>query len=596
MNLNYDLLNLIKNLWCYIGKKRRSQFYLILILTILAAFAETLSLGALLPFLGVLISPEKVFNSEYINPIALYFGISSPASLVLPLTIFFLSAIIFASLVRIIQLWATTKVTFACGSDLSTRLYSSILHKPYIDLLSLNSSEIISGVMKVDVAVNVLSQMVRMLSSIAILITVMATLIFINKEIALLTIIFFGTFYTLIGMGYRKKIKQNSFEISTNKTKCLKSIQEGIGGIRDIILDKTQRIFCDIYQQADLPLRRAEASNTFIEGIPRLAIEAIGMIFIALLAYWLTVFHGGVESSIPLLGVLAMSAQRLLPALQQAYNAWISILGHKASLAEVIMLMGDPKTIPVETKPQIPSPLQSSIALKNISFKYAERLDWAIKDFSMTIQKGKKIGIAGSTGSGKSTLVDILMGLLSPQKGCLIVDGHELNDSDLNVWQSNISHVPQSIYLIEGSILNNIAFGVHKAKVDMSKVIHAAKEAQLHEFVERLEKGYETLVGERGVRLSGGQRQRIGIARALYKNSQILVLDEATSALDNETESLVMNAIQKLDHEKTILMIAHRISTMRYCDIIYVMDKGKIIDSGTFVELSKRSKFFSIPQ
>jgi ATP-binding cassette subfamily B protein len=596
MNIDNDLLYLIKKLWFYIGKKRQNQFYIILILTIAAAFAETLSLGVLLPFLGVLISPEKVFFNEHLNPIATHLGFNTPSSLIFPLTVLFLSAITFAIIIRIIQLWATTKVTFACGSDLSVKLYNTILHKPYNDFLSLNSSEIISGVMKIDVAVNVLSQIVRMLSSIVVIIAVMATLMLINIEIALFSMFFFGTFYSLIGVIYKKKLKRNSIDISSNKTKCLKSLQEGIGGIRDIILDKTQMVFSGIYQQADLPLRRAEASNTFIEGIPRLAIEAIGIIFIALLAYWLTVFHGGVESSIPLLGVLAMSAQRLLPALQQGYNAWISILGHRASLSEVITLMGTSQVISIERKSDRPFIFQSSIALENISYKYTEKLDWAIKDITINIQRGNKVGIIGSTGSGKSTLVDILMGLLSPQKGCIKIDGHEYDSSDPSAWQSNISHVPQSIYLIEDSILNNIAFGVHKAEINISRVMHAAKEAQLHEFVERLKEGYETKVGERGVRLSGGQRQRIGIARALYKNSQILILDEATSALDNETESLVMNAIQKLDHEKTIFMIAHRISTMRYCDIIYVLDQGKIIDGGTFLELSKRSKFFSAHQ
>lgn len=592
-NKNPNLINLIRSLWLFIGTRRQLQFFLILVLSILAAFAETFSLGSLVPFLGVLIAPQKVFDSPLINSFALHFGFLTSGSIVLPLTFLFILGVILATVLRVLQVWVTTKVTFGCGSDLSIKLYSSILNRPYIDQLSLNSSEIISGVTKIDVAVNVLSQLVRLISSIVILITVTLALVFIDAQIACTTLLFFSISYILINLFFKSRVKKNSLAIAENRTRCLKALQEGIGGVRDISLDGTQAVFCEIYHQADLPLRRAEASNSFIEGNPRFIMESVGIIFIAMLAYWLTIYNGGVESSIPLLGVLAMSAQRLLPAFQQAYNAYTAIQGHFASLAEVVKLMDkSPNKLFHNEFKKKPLVFENSIEIKNLFFKYPERKDWALNNISLTIKAGKRIGIVGTTGSGKSTLMDVLMGLLEPQQGMILVDGVRLDFNSIYPWRSNIAHVPQSIYLIEGSILENIAFGVRQSELDIPRAMQAANQAQLDKFVSELPLGYQTQVGERGVKLSGGQRQRIGIARALYKDAKILVFDEATSALDNETEYLVLESIKKLDLEKTIFMIAHRLSTIQHCDVIYVIEGGILVDFGSYEELSKKLDFF----
>jgi ATP-binding cassette subfamily B protein len=397
----------------------------------------------------------------------------------------------------------------------------------------------------------------------------------------------------LINLFFKSKVNKNSLAIAVNKTDCLRALQQGIGGIRDISLDGTQAVFCEIYHQADLPLRRAEASNSFIEGNPRFIMESIGIIFIALLAYWLTIYSGGVEGGIPLLGVLAMSAQRLLPAMQQGYNSYTSIQGHFASLAEVVELMDkSPNNLPQSEFKKNPIEFEKSIELKKIFFKYPDRADWALNDISLSIKAGSRIGIVGTTGSGKSTLMDVIMGLLEPQQGTFLVDGVELDFNSIYSWRSNIAHVPQLIYLIEGSILENIVFGVRLSEFDIPRAMQAAKQAQLDEFVRELPLGYHTQVGERGVKLSGGQRQRIGIARALYKEAKILFFDEATSALDNETEHLVLESIQNLDRKKTIFMIAHRLSTIQCCDVIYVIKGGVLVDFGSYEELSKKMDFF----
>ena len=587
-----NLLPIIQSLWFYIGRRRQYQFLLILFLTILSAFAEALSLGALLPFLGVLVAPEKIFNNPVVHQAAEFFELRTPASIVLPLTVFFISAVIFAAMLRVAHFWATIKVTFGCGADLSVKLYDSVLHKPYQELMTINTSSIISSVAKIDIAVNVLSQIVRLISSIILVVSIVCALLFINSYVAFATFITFGSVYFFITLSFKSRIRKNSIVISANKTQVLKSLQEGLGGIRDVILDRTQAIFREIYRQADQPLRKAEASNSFIEGSPRYIMESLGMIIIALLAYMLSVHWGGVEQSIPLLGALALGAQRLLPALQQGYNSLTAISGHYASLLEVVTMLRSSKNSYKEEKTSNTIKFTETIELNNIYFRYEKNQEWVLNDISIKVEKGNRVGIVGSTGSGKSTLLDVKMGFLSPENGVYSVDGKVILKEEISSWQKNISHVPQSIYLTDGSFIENIAFGIPESEANINKVKEVSQKAQLKELIEKQKLGYRSLVGERGVKLSGGQRQRIGIARALYKESSIIVFDEATSALDHETEQLIMNAIENLGSDTTIFLVAHRLSTIKHCDVIYVLENGVVVDSGNYEELKKRSNFF----
>jgi ATP-binding cassette subfamily B protein len=587
-----DIYSLIKQLWSYIGKRRQLQFFGILVLTILSAFAEVLSLGSLLPFLGVLVSPTKVFESPAVFKFASYFHLTTPESVIFPLTMFFIIAVVIATVLRVVHLWATIKVTFGCGIDLSSKLYFSILHKPYSDHLSLNSSSVISTVNKVDVAVNVLSQIVRLVSSSILMLSIVIAIFLINPVVALVTFFCFGGCYGLISYSFKSRVRSNGQIISVNKTYVIKSLQVGMGAIRDVILDGTQQLFVSLYRRADSNLKNAEASNSFIEGSPRFIMESLGIILIAVLAYLLSFYMGGVGNSIPLLGAMALGAQRLLPALQQGYNAITSINGHYASLHEVVsLLQGAEKLDNALCLNSTPIVFESNIELKNIYFRYSDQSDWVLKGVNLKVKKGQKIGIVGYTGGGKSTLMDILMGLLKPTKGELIVDGIALDQDKILGWHKNISHVPQMIFLTDGSIAENIALGLKE--YDLLKIKDAAKKASIAEFIDSIPTDYDTLVGERGIALSGGQRQRIAIARALYKDNPILVFDEATSALDNQTEGEVMNAIDALDDQKTVFLIAHRLTTVQNCDFIIVLKDGKIIDSGTYSQLLKNSDYFN---
>ena len=347
-----------------------------------------------------------------------------------------------------------------------------------------------------------------------------------------------------------------------------------------MLLDGTQPVYCDIYRQSDQPLRRANGKNDFIRQSPRHIMEALGMVLIAVLAYALSRQVGGIATALPVLGALALGAQRLLPALQQAYGAWATIAGNHGSLADAIALLDQP--LPAELLQPSPAPLhfQDAIRFNAVRFRYASDGPWVLDGLNLTIPKGARVGFVGSTGTGKSTMLDLLMGLLMPTEGELMVDGQPISGIRVKAWQKTIAHVPQNIYLADTTLAENIAFGVPRNAIDLDRVQQVARQAQIADFIESSKEGYQTFVGERGIRLSGGQRQRIGIARALYKKASVLVFDEATSALDNATEQSVINAIEGLDRDLTILIIAHRLTTVQHCDTIVELENGQVVVAG----------------
>jgi ATP-binding cassette subfamily B protein len=294
----------------------------------------------------------------------------------------------------------------------------------------------------------------------------------------------------------------------------------------------------------------------------------------------------------PILAALALGAQRILPALQQCFGAWAGISGSRTSLQTALELLDQPMPTHIPMSPPQPLPVDHQISMTNISFRYGDDKSWVIRDLNWVIPKGARVALVGATGSGKSTVIDLMMGLLSPNSGAMHVDSIALSGISLYSWQRTVAHVPQQVYLADASIAENIAFGVSRAQIDFARVKTAARQAQLSSFIESRPEGYEAMVGERGVRLSGGQRQRVGIARALYKRAKVLIFDEATSALDNLTEQAVMESIRALDRELTIILIAHRLSTVRPCDSIAILENGKIVAEGNYDALISNSEVF----
>ena len=581
-------------LWHHLSRRRQLQFGLLLGLMLVSAFAEVVSLGAVLPFLGVLVAPDSVFGNPYVASVALACGFTTADQLLLPLTVAFAAAALLAGAIRILYLWATTRFAVASGTDLNIEGYRRTLYQPYSVHLARNSSEVISGLtVKVNgVVLGVMLLSLTLLSSTILLVAITLALIAIDPMVATVAILGFGGCYAVITWMTRRQLHRNSQRFAYEQTQVIKALQEGLGGIRDVLLDGTQQVYCDIYRRADHPMRRAQGENSFIGQSPRFIMEALGMVLIAALAYILTRQAGGIATALPVLGALALGAQRLLPALQQIYSSWAGIAGNHASLADAITLLD--QALPAEILQPAPAPLvfHGSIRFDAVRFRYTSGGPWVLDGLNMTIPKGARVGFVGATGSGKSTTLDLLMGLLIPTEGKVLVDGQPISGTHLRAWQRNIAHVPQNIYLADTTMAENIAFGVPRDAIDLDRVRVAAQQAQIADFIESSPDGYQAYVGERGIRLSGGQRQRIGIARALYKQATVLVFDEATSALDSATEQSVIDAIEVLNRDVTILLIAHRITTVRRCDIIMELEHGRVVAQGAYEQLLERSHSF----
>lgn len=578
------LIRLLKTL----SPRRRTQFYLITVLMVISAFAEVVSLGLVIPFLGVLIAPDRLMSVSAVAEIAKYFGIENGQQLLLPLTISFVVVSFVAGSVRMLQLWAGNRVAFAAGADLSLEIYRRTLYQPYHVHLARNTSVVVSSVIdKVNhVVFWILSPLMLLVSSFFLLIFITTTLVIINPLVAGVSILSFGLSYVLIAKLSRNRLKNNGNRIARETTQLIKTLQEGLGGIRDVLLDGTQNLYCEEYSRADQPLRYAYGNNAFIQGFPRFAMESVGIALISTLAYYLSQnTEGGIASALPMLGALALGAQRLLPAIQSGYTAWSSIVASQAHLVEIMKILE--QEIPKDLLLPRPEPLRfnDAIEFRSVDFRYTDDTPLILNNFNLMIKRGQRIGFVGTTGSGKSTTLDLLMGLLHSTKGEILVDGQTLTGTRLRAWQANIAHVPQSIYLSDSTIAENIAFGVAKDKIDMERVKQAAKMAHIADFIEGRPEGYNAFVGERGIRLSGGQRQRIGIARALYKKADVIVFDEATSALDSATELDVMSALENLSRSLTILIIAHRVSTLHLCDVIVNLKNGQ-----AFVENKAHTK------
>lgn len=576
-----------RTLWSLISKRRKIQFGVLLLLMVISSFAEVVSIGAVIPFLAVLLSPDTLFSNSHLQPFIVFFGYTQPSQLITPLTIIFISAIIFANSLRLLLLWISTRLSYAVGSDISVDIYKRTLYQPYLVHCTRNSSEVISGITsKSDLVIfQVITPLTIIVNSTIVIIAILSALIALNPNVAILTIIIFGTIYTLILLYKKKRIKIDSVTIADESSNRIKALQEGLGGIRDVLINATQPTYFKIYRNSDLSLRRAQVNVSFTSGAPRFVVEAIGMILITLVAYSLSKGVNGISSAMPTLGAIALGAQRLLPIVQACYSSITSIRGGERTVQDAIELLSQPLPETKDMHNNNKLPFDESINLKKIDFRYNKTLPNVLTNISLKIQKNSRVGFVGPTGTGKSTLLDLVMGLLEPSKGAIEIDGEKLTKENMHLWQARISHVPQFIYLSDTSIEENIAFGIERDKIDFERVKKAAKDAQIAETIESLDKKYQTRVGESGVQLSGGQRQRIGIARALYKNSDVIIFDEATSSLDNKTERSVMNAIEGLSNKLTILIIAHRITTLKGCNQIIELIDGGIRQVDSYEEL-----------
>ena len=572
----FEVFKEICSLGVLASKRRKFQFCILLILMLLAVAAELFSIGAVIPFLAVIAEPGKVFVSPIVQPLINVMSITSPDQLLFPITLIFCIAVLCASGLRLLLMWTTTRLSFAFGADISIQIYKHTLYQPYTVHCVRNTSEIISGIStKSNTVINgIVLPALNFLSSLVIVLGIFSFLIVVNPIIALTTFSGFGLIYGGIVFNTRKKVMRDSELIAFESTRVIKALQEGLGGIRDVLLDGTQTVYCDTYRASDLPLRRAQGNNLFVAQSPRFIMEGLGMVLIAIVAYSVSQSSDSFSDAIPLLGGLALGAQRALPVVQAGYNSWATINGSIFSLRDILGLLRQPIPLAALAGDTGAIIFEEELKFQDLGFRYSPEMPYVFQNVNITIPKGSRVGFKGTTGSGKSTLLDILMGLLRPVEGVLTVDKTPITSSNLRAWQLSIAHVPQNIFLADSSIKENIAFGIPPHLIDTNRVVEAAKKAQIWDFIEDLPKQLSTNVGEQGVLLSGGQKQRIGIARALYKKASVIIFDEATSALDHETEIKVMHALNDLSKDITLLIIAHRLSTLENCDLI--IDVGKL--------------------
>ena len=563
-----------RQLYGLLSQARRRQFYRLLSIMLLGATAELVLVASAVPFLAVLAGNAQADPFGPLDRLLAVAGLN-PDQLIETVAPIFIIAVLAASAIRLLLSWSNQSFVLGVGHDLAVEAQRRILLQPYAFHVERSTSESIAALEKIQILVfGVLQQAMTTIIAAIMGLVIMALLISIDASAALAAVAVLGLAYWLISRITAARLARNSQMVGTAYDQRVQVIQESLGGIRDLIIDQTQGLYLEEFRKVDHRVARARVATTFIAGSPRFLLEGAGLIFVAALAIALSGRDGGLGRALPVLGAIALGGLRLMPMIQQAFASWATLAANRSVVGQVLDLLALP--IPDQRDAPAQLPFRSSVVLADVSYAYPTRSSPAIDRVSLEIQRGEHLGIAGETGSGKSTLADLIMGLLPPQSGSIAVDGVALGPGDVGAWRQNIAHVSQSIFLADASIARNIAFSVAEERLDMARVRKAAAEAEIAGFVETLPNGYETMVGERGVRLSGGQRQRIAIARALYKGAPLLVLDEATNALDPETEEKVLANVFA-DDGRTVLIIAHRPSAMKHCDRMIHLGAGRII-------------------
>jgi ATP-binding cassette subfamily B protein len=584
------LFSLLRRLWQHIAPRRRIQLAALGGLMLLGTLTEIASLGMVIPFLSALTTPNYVFEHPSARPMIVFLGLSAPQQLPLPLAVLFGGAAVLAGATRLALLWGQTRLGNAIGVDLGSAAFRRTLYQTYVVHAARNSSEVVAILMtKINTIIYFI--IIPLLSLVTATFTVLTIAVFmtlVNPELTAMIFLGFGGLYALVTYATKIRLARDSQIVTVGQSRVAHVVQEGLGAIRDVLIDGLQETYFRIYRQADSRLRLALGNISIMGGVPRPVIEAFGVALIGWLAYTMSNRPEGMATAIPMLGALALAAQRLLPLVQQGYAGWASMLGGQASLRDVLEMLEQPLPPHSTLPPSAPMPFTQMISLNNLHFRYNSMSPWILRGIDLQIPRGSRVGFIGTTGSGKSTLLDIVMGLLAPTFGTVRIDGMVVDETNHRAWQAHIAHVPQTIFLADTTIEENIAFGIPKDKIDPQRVRQAAKQAQIADTVDGWSKQYQTVVGERGIRLSGGQRQRIGIARALYKRANVIIFDEATSALDNATEQAVMQTIESLSIDLTLLIIAHRLTTLRNCSQIVELGEGGIKRVGSYQDIGSQ--------
>jgi ABC-type multidrug transport system fused ATPase/permease subunit len=584
------LIATYRKLFSLFNQVERRRFWVLTAVMLLVAAAEIAGISAVLMLLNVLAVPDTIQSSRTLSALAKITGLDSNFSFQVGLAIAVLCVVMLGLAVKALGTYATIRFSTMRGYTISSRLLAAYLSQPYPWFLNRNSAELEKNVLtEVDGLVSrVILPCLRLVSNSLLVLAILGFLLLVDPVVTLFSGGVLGLGYGLIYLRFRGRLHRLGTEMMDAFENRFLIAQEATGGIKDVKVMGLEATYVRAYSVAAEKAARSGATMGVMSELPRFALEAITFgTMLALILLLLLQSGGNITEIVPTLGVIAFSTMRLLPALQQIYHSLVSVRGATAILDAIVADFASTPALPLadETRTE-PLRLERELELAKVSFAYAEAEKPTLRGVDLVIPARTTVGIVGGTGAGKTTLVDLILGLLTPDDGEIRVDGQRITPENLRAWQGTLGYVPQTIFLTDETIASNIAFGVPKDEIDMAAVERAAKIAALHDFVvSDLPQGYDTFVGERGVRLSGGQRQRIGIARALYRDPTLLIMDEATSALDNITERVVMEAVNRVRADKTIILIAHRLTTVKTCDTIFLMDRGRLLAQGSYDEL-----------
>lgn len=570
------MLKNLKTVFNYLDQSRKRQAALLAVLMVFTGLVEVFSIGMLIPFLGVLLDPSQITSNQQVADllIALHIDIVNTKGVVLWVTVFFVFGVLLSGLTRLGLLAYQTRFSQQLGGDISLAVYEKVLAQPYPYYLEVNSAEAVAAVFSktTRIATHLILPLLILAGAIVNFLFILTMLLLVDWKISIGTAAILAFTYCALILKLKGCVRRCSSQISEGQSAILRNLKESLHGIRNLILDASQEQALAGFRSIDFKTRKAEGDVHIISVAPRYVIEAVGVSAIAFIAYFMVGLEGA-TSSLVILATLGLGAQKLLPLTQLAYTSWSTAKGAESMLLDVtsyLQLPSDQRRIPHDMS------FKQSIKLESVCFRYKDDQENVLKSIDLVVNKGERIGIIGATGGGKSTLLDVLLGLLHPTQGRLVVDGVNIDVENVKAWQRLIGHVPQSLYLADRSIAENVATGIPRDEIDSSLVEDALRLAELSETVQALPDGVWTSVGEHGVRLSGGQRQRIGLARAFYKKAQILVIDEGTSALDTETEHAISTSLQNLDDRVTIITVAHRQGALQLCDRVLKLEDGAL--------------------
>jgi len=591
------MFKIIKELFNLLTPSQRKRFYVLQILVAIMAVLEIFGVASMIPFMAVVGDMSQLQEDTPIAQIYKSSGITSESQFVFILGVFVLLALSISTIISMFTVWKLSIFAHQIGTELADRLYTHYLKQGWLFHASGSSAQLTKKIATetTRVTANILVPLMHMNSKILLVFLLSLSIIIYNPKVAIIGISIFVATYLILFRIVRTRLASFGKATSDVTEQRFRLMNEGFGGIKDVLLLGRDADFIGRFNKTGNILAYSLGTTNAIIQIPRYLVELIAFGSIILLILYLMVsYEANLGIILPILSIYAVGAIKLLPAFQQIYGS-IGVI--KANLAAFDSIRDDlNNSFRVEPKKQIIekkylNPKQQ-ISLENIAFTYPNKEEPTLNQLSMTIPANSVIGVVGPSGAGKSTLIDIFLGLIEPQEGQLIVDHTIINGQNLRSWQNSIGFVAQSIFLSEGTIAENIAFGISHDQIDLEQVQKVIKLAYLDEFIQTLNDGVDTRVGERGVQLSGGQRQRIGIARALYHKAEVIVFDEATSSLDGVAEKMIMDAIHDFSGQKTIILIAHRLKTVQKCDKIFFVNNGKVDDQGTYQELLENNEHF----